>query len=310
MSYNEILPNLLFWKREEKRWKESCDLGFRDVTQELYQEQLPARDFCRKRQKLETVFANAIDGIEFLTRVAPTLFEDLNGRVRWNRYLTGVNCELSDFRWSFFLKGIFFLLKLQGAADIIESYVVRLAQAVKVFHTMFQPADEYVKNWFEGENIMREYGQTPHEELVALFTHCKTFPEDARFETFHDSLNRTCNEAITVIIEDSVTLFLKITRDFIEIFVRLPLLRQMEHFEDKDVDRKLVEEDMKIMILRLAGYIEDSEHRALLNRLLRKAAAHAVDSWYEEEKQRRRQFSSLEKRQRFVEQFKQGLILV
>lgn len=308
MSYNEKLPDFLFWKQEEKRWKDACDLGFRDVTQELYQEQLPAKDFYRKHQKLTTMFANAMDGIDFCARVAPTLFEDLDGRARWDRYLTGLNYELSDFRWSFLLKGAFALLKLQGAADIIESYAVRLAQAVKVFHTMFQPADEYVRNWSEGENIMREYNQTPHKELVALFAHCKTFSEDARFEAFRHSLDNTCNEAITVIIEDSVILFLKITRDFIEVFVRLPLLRQIEHFEDKDVNRKLVEEDMKTMILRWAGYLEDSEHRALFNRLLRKTTTHVVSSWYEEEKQRRRQVPSLEKRQRFVEQFKQGLI--
>lgn len=306
---SSTLEELLFWKQEKERWIDACESGFSEALKELYKAKFSPDDFLRKERKLRTVRVVLFEAINFAARIAPTLFEDLRGRPRWNRYLAALNYTFPRFQSGFVTRTVLSLLKLKGASERIESYTVRLGESLKVFLKMFQSADEYVKNWKHGEEIAHSFQKKPQENLTRLYANYRTFHEDAKFESFHQTLENTSKETTTVIIEDVVSLWLMIAEDFVEIIVRLPLLEKIEEFQDENDDRKLVETDLAELLKRLTRYVKDSEHRQLIHLLLRKVADQAITSWYEEECELRRQHPSMEMKRRFVEQFEQGLIL-
>lgn len=299
---------LLFYQRETKRWEEAITLGANDVLSELHTRGLPFVDFIRKDKKLRVVRMMALAGLDFAAKAAPNLFERIDGRPRWNRYLTALRFTLPRFRSGLIVKSVLTWLRLKEAGECVESYAVRLNETVRVLFEMFKGADEYVENWGRAEEISREYGKKPQEGLVALYTSFKTFPEDKQFVSFREKLEKSSHETITIVIEDGIKFFLMIAEDFIEVIVRLPMLERMEQFDDQDPDRAPVEADLKLLFSRLTGYLRDSEHRELLHVLLRKAAERAIKSWYEEEEDLRRQHRP-EMRSRFTEQFEKGLIL-
>lgn len=300
-------PGSLFYKREAERWERALLVGTNYVSERFYDERVPFEDFLRKDRKLRAARILALAGLDFAVLMAPNLFERIDGRPRWNRYLTALRFTLPRFRSGIIVRSVLSWLRLKEAGERVESYAVRLNETVRILFEMFKDADEYLENWKRGEEISREHHKEPQKDLVALYASYKTFQEDKQFSSFREKLERSSQETITIIIEGGIMLFLMIAQDFIEVIVRLPMLERMEQFDDMDPDRAPIEADLKMFLLRLVGYIRNSEHRALLSQLLLKSSEQAIKSWYEEEENLRRQHRP-EMRPRFIEQFERGLL--
>jgi hypothetical protein len=308
VSEDRRLKEIIFWQREAERWSRSLDSGYMEVVGELYGEQFAKEEYLRKHAKLREVFILSQAILRFAVWESKNLFEGVDLRPRWDRYLTALHHLWPRFRRGWVVRSVLHLMKLGGVSDRIAAYSTELSRVNQTLHSMFKTADQYIFNWERGENIMQRVGRKPQEQLVQLYASYKTFPEDNRLEAFRSNLEQAYSQTITVIVEDGIKLFLMIAEDFAEIVVRLPLLERMEEFEDEDRDRQLVESDLKSWLTTLAGYLRDSEHRQLLSRIWRRTSEHAVKSWHEEECLLRAQHPQ-ETRRRFIEQFEQGLIL-
>lgn len=299
---------LLFWKEELERWQDACREAERTILEEILLERPEPKDFFRQQKKLRTVVMLVSHAIEAAAESAPSWFEEKEERKRWDRGLTAAHSIIHPFRSGIVLKTVLPLLGLREAGTKIESYCIRLGEIARLSLKAMKTADEYVSNWSDSEEIMRSFGREPRMPLMRLYASYATFPHDHEFDSFAGLLEKTANDTITVIIEDSITLFLMIADDFFQILVRIPFIERPEELYREEESRKSIEADLTDLLQHFTTMLRNSEERKLLSRLLRHAVRHALESWKKEEKNLRKTHDE-EQRKRFLSQFREGFIL-
>ncbi|MDP3779553.1 MAG: hypothetical protein Q8R30_05965 [bacterium] len=230
----------------------------------------------------------------------PSPTDQIDGRLTWEVYLGAARGFLAKFPQSY-TSTVFSLFGLEGMRQKILSYVHECESHLPAWYRVMKDISLHQQIFERAENDMCAY-KKPDYQLLRSYTMYKTWLFDDSFENFARAYSETCQSAVTIFIEGPIQLYLMIAEDHMQLIIKaLTIEKLTDLFSSKDIA------DM----MHLGTYVERGVQNSRLIPIGISFAKMLTDEylkdWKEDMGDLRNQYNSMEKRNRFIHAFEQGL---
>lgn len=238
----------------------------------------------------------------YIEKRFPSPLAHIDGRSQWEIYLSGMRVMLLKFPNSYFCSAIFTMFQMDDVKRKLLSYGHEFESHLPAFHRVMQDMVQFQEHFERGEEDMRPHREPDHD-LVRTYAMYKTWLQDDQFTIFSRAYDETCRSAITLIIEGPLQLYIMISSENLQIILKAFTAERLSDLWTSDYVKD---------VMHLGKHIEEGVSASLVRRLglplMKKFAEEYLAEWHQDMAALRAQYSTVDRRERFIHQFEQGVL--
>lgn len=242
----------------------------------------------------------SIFGLERYANNCPSPIDQIDGRTAWEVYLGAVRGFLAEFPQGYVSSALFSLLGLEGVRQKLLSYAQEWESHLPAYYRVMKDVSAYQHIFERAEQDMCAH-KKPDYQLLRSYAMYKTWLHDDSFENFSRAYSETCASAVTLIIEGPIQLYLMIANDHMQIILKsLTVKRISDLFSSNGIA------DMMHLGKYVAGGVQKSRLIPIGISFAKTLSHEYLKDWKDDMSELRSQYTSVEKRNRFIHAFEQG----
>jgi len=277
----------LNWDIERKHWLENLNISYEEIAKNSHDSELGYA---------KTAVSFIINSI---FREGPHLFEIIDGRSKWERYISGIRFLLNNIEHSFLLNNILPMFKLGGASGLILSWCSASLEQMNALHFLMIRIESYI------HNLEYAYEHTDKKEFSSLYASLKTWDTEEKLLDFSNKLNSVLDKPFEIYIEGPIQLMLMLSKEHFFFFVKAILAQSIPQLLNNG---KTEEKDLQYLNDSIYNIVSNSKTITYFQELLQQTAKKSIELWIKEQRDRRSLIPLPSGKKRFLENFEQGYI--